>query len=257
MIRLPIKTQIIIAKLFQKYFPAGKLYLFGSRVNLDERGGDIDLLCEMDGDPKDLIEKRSAFLIELEKKIGEQKIDFVLYQPSENFDLKIAKKAKETGVRIDMNDDIESSMVMAEKHDKRLTWSMNEMKKFMPLTPEHFEKLTNEEVAILDMFATRFAKLQDILGVTILPMILELTEEPGIYATFIDKLNRLEKMGVIPSSDEWSKFREVRNSFTHEYPNNPALNADLLNDAYKQGKKLQSTFTHIQKYIQKNITKAK
>ncbi|EKD77512.1 MAG: hypothetical protein ACD_42C00313G0002 [uncultured bacterium] len=255
MIRLPAKTQMIIAQLFQKYFPRGKLYLFGSRVDPNARGGDIDLLCEMDGDPTDLVERRSAFLIELEKRIGEQKIDFVLYQPSENFDLKVAKKAKETGVRIDMNDDIDSSMAMAEQHDKRLVWSMNEMKKFMPLTPERFEKLTNEEVAILDMFATRFAKLQDMLGVTIFPMILELTEEPGIYPTFIDKLNRLEKMDVIPSSDAWSEFRKVRNSFTHEYPNNPALNASLLNDAYKQAKKLQSTFVHVKKYIQKILRK--
>ncbi|OGT33380.1 MAG: hypothetical protein A3C44_03870 [Gammaproteobacteria bacterium RIFCSPHIGHO2_02_FULL_39_13] len=154
-----------------------------------------------------------------------------------------------------MNDDIDSSMAMAEQHDKRLVWSMNEMKKFMPLTPERFEKLTNEEVAILDMFATRFAKLQDMLGVTIFPMILELTEEPGIYPTFIDKLNRLEKMDVIPSSDAWSEFRKVRNSFTHEYPNNPALNASLLNDAYKQAKKLQSTFVHVKKYIQKILRK--
>lgn len=256
MIRLPIKTQIIIAKLFQKYFPAGKLYLFGSRVNPDERGGDIDLLCEQNGDIGVLLKQQSAFLRELYDAIGEQKIDFVLYRPSEDSNLKVAQIAKATGVRIDMNNNIELSMETAERHNKRLTWAINQMKKFMPLTAERFEKLTDEELAALEMFASRFGKLQNILGTKILPAILEVTQEPGEYPTFIDKLNRLEKMSAIPSADEWTAFREIRNQFTHDYPEDPQLNANLLNGAYKQGKKLQNTFAHIKKYIQKNIKKA-
>ncbi|MCX7120998.1 MAG: nucleotidyltransferase domain-containing protein [Gammaproteobacteria bacterium] len=251
--RLSEETRQAIVELFQRHFPRGKLYLFGSRVNPNARGGDIDLLCEMDGDPAALIKKKSAFLIALEKRIGEQQIDFVLYQPSETPDLAIAKIAKETGVRIDMNDNIESCVAIAERHNKRLSWAIKKMASFMPLTAERFEKLSDEEVAILDMFSTRFGKLQDILGVKVLPMILELTEEPGVYLTFIDKLNRLEKMLAIPSADDWSAFRKVRNSFTHDYPDNPKLNASLLNAAYEQGKKLQSTFDYIKNYIQKTI----
>ena len=106
--RLPKKTQQEIIRLFSNYFPTGKLYLFGSRVDPNAKGGDIDLLCEIEGDASILLEKRSAFLIALQKKIGEQKIDFVLYRPSEQPDLPIAKIAKSTGVRIDMNDNLES-----------------------------------------------------------------------------------------------------------------------------------------------------
>ncbi len=254
--RLSPKTRQAIVELFQQYFPKGKLYLFGSRADPNARGGDIDLLCEMEGDSKELINKRSAFLIALEKRIGEQKIDFVLYQPSENPDLKIAQIAKKTGVRIDMNDDIELSMETADRHNKRLTWAIKKMANIMPLTADRFEKLTDDELAFFDVFSTRFSKLQNILGTKVLPAILEVTQEPGEYPTFIDKLNRLEKMGAIPSADEWTEFREIRNQFTHDYPDDPQLNANLLNNAYTQGKKLQSTFAYIKKYIQKNIKKA-
>lgn len=244
-----------MVELFQQYFPKGKLYLFGSRANPNTRGGDIDLLCEIEGDTTDLIKRRSAFLIALEQKIGEQKIDFILYQPSQAPELAVAKMAKETGVRIDMNDDIELSLAIAEQHNKRLSWAIKKMASIMPLTAERFENLSDDELAFFDVFATRFSKLQDILGVKILPLILELTLEPGEYKTFIDKLNRLEKMGAIPASDDWEVFREIRNQFTHDYPNNPELNATLLNVAYEQGKKLQSTFEYIKKYIKKTIVK--
>ena len=59
---------------FEKVFKKGAIYLFGSRVNDDKKGGDIDLYIQ----PKDLVDlslKKINFLVELKSKIGEQKID--------------------------------------------------------------------------------------------------------------------------------------------------------------------------------------
>lgn len=249
--RLPFKTRVVIVELFQQYFPKGKLYLFGSRADPHSRGGDIDLLCEAEGNIQELLDSRTAFLTALQKKIGEQKIDFVLYRPNKKTNAEIAEIAKKTGVRIDMNNNIEAYLKTAEQHNKRFTWAINQMQKFMPLTAEKFEALTDEELAALEMFASRFGKLQNVLGVKILPAILELTQEPGEYPTFIDKLNRLEKMGAIPSADVWTEFRETRNQFTHDYPDDPELNANLINKAFDQGKLLQETFKHIKQYIRK------
>lgn len=61
--RLSAKTQDAIVHLFKKYFPQGKLYLFGSRVNDEARGGDIDLLCEQNGDPELYDSKLNAALL--------------------------------------------------------------------------------------------------------------------------------------------------------------------------------------------------
>src|SRR3990167_351038 len=98
--RLSTENLEAIIRLFKQYFPTGKLYLFGSRVNSEKRGGDIDLLCEQDGDPAQLIEKKIACLVALDQVIGEQKVDLVIYRPKDNPDSEIAKIAKKTGIKL-------------------------------------------------------------------------------------------------------------------------------------------------------------
>ncbi len=67
-----------IKKSFKNHFKGGKIYLFGSRVNDNLKGGDIDLyLCPKDKSG-DLHQKKIAFLVELDKTLGEQKIDAII-----------------------------------------------------------------------------------------------------------------------------------------------------------------------------------
>jgi len=109
---------------------------------------------------------------------------------------------------------------------------MKEMEEHLPFTAESLNRLTDIEVAILDQFSTRFAKLQDVMGVKLFPAVLELTKEQGELDAFVDKLNRLEKIGAIPSTDEWLVLREMRNAFSHEYPDDPEIQAAILNKAF-------------------------
>lgn len=34
----------------------------------------------------------------------------------------------------------------------------------------------------------------------------------------LDRLDRLEQLAWLPSADEWSELRHIRNEFTHDYP---------------------------------------
>ncbi|MGJ7462251.1 hypothetical protein ACR80S_14225 [Halomonas sp. MA07-2] len=45
----------------------------------------------------------------------------------------------------------------------------------------------------------------------------------------IDKLNRLEKLGFLESSEQWQQLRAIRNGFSHDYPDDPDKNAALFN----------------------------
>ena len=54
------------------------VYLFGSRADDNKRGGDIDLYIKSDKVIQDKLNKKIRFLVELEKKIGEQKVDLVI-----------------------------------------------------------------------------------------------------------------------------------------------------------------------------------
>ncbi len=62
---------------FAEVFGEGKVMLFGSRVNLKAKGGDIDLYL-IPKNKENLRQKRINFLIQLDLKIGERKIDVIL-----------------------------------------------------------------------------------------------------------------------------------------------------------------------------------
>lgn len=105
---------------------------------------------------------------------------------------------------------------IADIHADRLKNAHGEVVKFAPLTASKFAELTISQVAFLDMMTTRFSKLQDIIGARIFPLILEILGEDA--ATFIDKLNKLEKLNYISEVDWWMELRELRNQITHDYP---------------------------------------
>ncbi|MDQ6962517.1 MAG: nucleotidyltransferase domain-containing protein [Mariprofundaceae bacterium] len=74
------------------------VYLFGSRVNDQNRGGDIDLYLEIDP-VEGWFMRRIALAVELEKRLGEQKIDLVLYRRDQEKKA-IHFIAKDTGVKL-------------------------------------------------------------------------------------------------------------------------------------------------------------
>lgn len=81
--------------------PATRVWLFGSRVDEQSVGGDIDLYLEPEiQDPAKLVEAKLRFLLELHRKFGEQKIDVVIQRVAGDQKLSIYQVAKETGVRL-------------------------------------------------------------------------------------------------------------------------------------------------------------
>ncbi len=82
---------------------------------------------------------------------------------------------------------------------------------------------------VLDQSAYRFMKLQDSLGEKVLPGLLAATLDPlPPEATFAERLQRLERLGAVPSAERWRDLREIRNSLAHEYPDHPAYKAASL-----------------------------
>jgi predicted nucleotidyltransferase len=72
------KNQIkIIKQSAEAYFGEhAMVYLFGSRVQDNLKGGDIDLLVSTDED-KMTFKNKVLFLVDLKKHLGDQKIDVV------------------------------------------------------------------------------------------------------------------------------------------------------------------------------------
>ena len=53
--------------------------LFGSRVDDQRRGGDIDLYIEADGTPAELLDRELRLHARLQQRLGEQRIDLIVH----------------------------------------------------------------------------------------------------------------------------------------------------------------------------------
>ena len=99
----------------------------------------------------------------------------------------------------------------------------------LAFTVEDAGSISNLLQRLLDQAAYRFMKLQDSLGEKVLPGLLAVTVDPlPPAATFAEKLQRLERLGAVPSAERWRRLREVRNTLVHEYPDHPAFRAAAL-----------------------------
>lgn len=69
----------IIKSAVKKHFGRNAdVYIFGSRVNDDRKGGDIDLYIATDMPTSAIIREKISLLMDIEKSLGEQKIDVVI-----------------------------------------------------------------------------------------------------------------------------------------------------------------------------------
>jgi len=112
----------------------------------------------------------------------------------------------------------ESAVGECRVHERRLVIAKAHIAELLPLDADKLESLSDEECAWLDQFLYRFAKLQDAMGDRLFLTGLSLFGEAFDDRPFIDALNRLEALKLIPSREWWQQQREYRNQIAHEYP---------------------------------------
>lgn len=91
----------IITKTAKSHFGSNtRVFLFGSRVIDERKGGDIDLLIipEDYSSADEMFARKLKMLVDLEIKLGEQKIDIIIKNNNDN--RSIVKTALKKGVRI-------------------------------------------------------------------------------------------------------------------------------------------------------------
>lgn len=150
-----------------------------------------------------------------------------------------------------MNEGYYAVLDVCKRHAARLAWAMSTLRSRFPLSANGIRELDDTELAVLNQFTTRFAKLQDAMGAKLFPAVLELTKEQGEFAAFIDKLNLLEKIGAIPSAERWLLLREMRNQFSHDYPDDPAIQSAILNKAYNLADDLLAVLGQVERFARK------
>jgi hypothetical protein len=114
------------------------------------------------------------------------------------------------------------------QHKKRLLSAKSRLKRVMPLDVKAYNALDDTIISIIDQMVFRFSKLQDSMGEKIFPSLLELVGEKVKQMTFIDRLNRLEELGLV-KREKWMSLRRERNEIAHEYSFNQDEVVDGIN----------------------------
>ena len=121
-------------------------------------------------------------------------------------------------------------MEECDAHILRIQNAINHLAPKLPFTKEAYDFLSDSDIAYIDQIVFRFSKLQDTTGNKIFPLGLVLLGEDIEARPFIDLLNKLEELRIIPSSSKWMEWRELRNDLTHEYPDIVEDRIDALNN---------------------------
>lgn len=135
-------------------------------------------------------------------------------------------------------------------HQRRLDYACEQLGETFPLSAASWQGLDDETVAGLDQLLFRYNKLQDAMGQRLFPAILALGGEWHDEETFIDKLNRLERLGAIPSAEQWNALRQIRNRMTHEYPDAPEQNAANINRVAASIPELKAALAQAEAYAE-------
>jgi predicted nucleotidyltransferase len=95
----PEQVNIIKRAVFDTFGDTARIWLFGSRVDDHKRGGDIDLLIETEEtDVTRILKTELAFLVKLQRQLGDQKIDVLVDYPTRKVTPPIFEVAKQTGI---------------------------------------------------------------------------------------------------------------------------------------------------------------
>lgn len=156
---------------------------------------------------------------------------------------------------MNFRDLLKEELTICQIHIDRLNLAIGRIERFYPFSEQMVSAIHEEDLPYFDLFTTRFSKFQDTLGEKVFPFLLECLGEEVINKSFIDKLNKLEQLELLPSASWWMDLRKLRNILTHEYPDNPVFLADNLNNAFIQTKRLLAFWESLFAYIEKNILK--
>ena len=95
----PLQVDSIRAAVADIFGTDAGVWLFGSRADPDQRGGDIDLYVETSCDITTALQHAGRLYARLQRELGEQRIDIITRSPGEP-EQAIHRAARNSGVRL-------------------------------------------------------------------------------------------------------------------------------------------------------------
>ena len=140
------------------------------------------------------------------------------------------------------------------KHIYRMFVAYTEIIDFIPLDSDSYNNLKDNEITYIDQYLFRFAMLQDAMGEKLFRNLITSIGEDSIALTFIDILNRLEKLELL-KKDSWFNLRRFRNLATHEYPDSEEMIIVNLNGLFDNTELIYSIFISVKDFVFTRVLK--
>ena len=132
---------------------------------------------------------------------------------------------------------LEQALAIGRIHRQALGDALDDLR-LRNLKPADLERLSKADRRLLDQFAYRYTRLQDDMGAKLMPAVLRALQEDIPSLSMLDRLNRLEQLGWLPSAEEWGDLRRVRNEFAHDNPDTVDERFDRLHLARTAAQRL-------------------
>ena len=146
---------------------------------------------------------------------------------------------------------INSAVSEQERNFIHIYHALEKLTPYLPIGAEHLDD--KDVVEHIDQMIFRFMKIQDGIGRRLIPLIVEAIEADTSEMTFIDKLNRLEKFGLMEPG-EWNIYRKIRNDLTHTYPEEKQALVETINEAVAIVQRLEETYLKMRRFCQEKLS---
>src|SRR6056297_175277 len=122
------------------------------------------------------------------------------------------------------------------------------LEQVFPLSCERFKNLEEDTIEHIDQLVYRFTKMQDSMGMRLLPSLYSYVEADDSPKPFLTILMRLEQLGILTSAEQWQFFRNLRNNLAHDYPESieqTVHTPNLLNEDFSL---FEEMYTKVREY---------
>lgn len=147
---------------------------------------------------------------------------------------------------------LKSALDRCARHAARLTVAQDDLRKLGPLDASRLANPSKEEADRIDLLLLSYMRLQDALGGQLFPALLEAGGDLSAESGYIDRLNQLERLGIVESTEKWLELRAIRNQLTHDYPD-PEVRLQILNSTIDTIQNLQRTLSVAKAYAEQKL----
>ena len=251
--------------------PGAIVRVFGSRVRDDLRDGDIDLHITADQDLGSYLRSESAFKVDLEKGIGEQRVDVLVngpggpVRPIEKIAVLtgriIGDGAAATASEADPEmlsalhrQMLEDALASGDQVRNRILASVAELAPVTPFDDERWQGMDRFTSLLTESLLLQFSNFVAIVQDQLIRTILLAAGGSVAGMSRADQLRAVQEMAGGPDEPDFARITKIRNRVAHVYPAQLGRQAEIVNEVVEVAPIVARTYDGLAGFARKLLS---